>query len=85
MLGSEELFFPITRKWSGTFKQVCHLPTREELLKKVENIKKAPQVIKGLCSVIIKGVSTLLNTFLLWGTEDSDLTIEEEVRMYVRM
>ena len=82
VLGSEELFFPITRRWTGTFKRVCcncHLISSEELLEKVDNVKRLPQVIKVLCSVVIRFVLKLLHSFLLWGTEDSDLTIEEEV------
>ena len=83
MLGSEELFFPILRRWTGTFKRICcncHLMNRDEILEGVDNVKKLPRVIKVLCSAIIRFVSKLLHYFLLWGTEDSDLTIEEEVQ-----
>jgi len=83
VLGSEELFFPITRRCTCRFKQICcncHLISSEELLEKVDNVKKLPKGIKVLCSAVIRLVSKVLHYFLLWGTEDSDLTIEEEVR-----
>lgn len=76
MLASEELFFPFTRKWSGTSKQ---LPNKDMLLKAIDDMVNTPQIIKDVFSAIIKLFSKILSIFLLWGTEDSDLTIEEEV------
>ena len=46
----------------------------------IEGFKKMPQIVKTLCIQIVKFASKLLHEFLLWGTEDSDLRIEEEVQ-----
>ena len=46
----------------------------------IEGFKKMPQIVKTLCIKFFKFASKLLHKFLLWGTEDSDLRIEEEVQ-----
>ena len=91
MLGVEELFNPIIRRCSGKFCCYCRLQGLKDLIQIIEGLKKMPQIVKTLCIQIIEGfkkmpqiVKTLcikiLHKFLLWGTEDSDLRIEEEVQ-----
>ena len=80
MLGVEELFNPIIRRCSGIFCCNCRLQGSKDLIQIIEGFKKMPQIVKTVCIQIVKFASKLLHKFLLWGTEDSDLRIEEEVQ-----